>query len=261
MRSRVLALTLAGCGTWLFAASVGLAAEPEVRGPDTAAAAPAPAGRGAVVVAIGSDAQAAAKPLAREIYRDEVLRPGLDDRAARVLAGEPAAPDAPAKERELAEVRSALTTNDDAPSRRLIASLGVEQKAEIVVAVSMAEGRPVARVLRVGTARYEPIELGPTIERNEAGEIRYTWPGAAATLRKLVVVPVARSPQPLAPKQTSTPALPKAEEPARKKPFYRSAWFWGPLGAVVAAGAAVLIASKVTEDSSGVIRLKGQVAP
>ncbi|MDI1451143.1 hypothetical protein [Polyangium sp. 6x1] len=260
MRSRVLALTLVGCGTWLGAAGVCLAAEPEAPRAEVTAAAPAPAGRGAVVVAIGSGVDAAAKPLAREIYRDEALRPGLDDRSARVLAGEAAAPDAPAKERELAEVRSALTANDDAPSRRLLASLGAEQKAEIVVAVSMVGDRPVARVLRVGTARYEPIELGPTIERGEAGEIRYTWPGAAATLRKLVIVPQAAPPPPIAPKQTSTPAPPKPEEPTRK-PFYKSAWFWGPVGAVVAVGAAVLIASQVTEDSTGMVRLKGQVAP
>lgn len=258
MRSRVLALTLAGCGTWLGSAGISLAAEPEAQGPGTTAA--APASRGAVVVAIGSGVEAAAKPLAREIYRDEALRPSLDDRAARVLAGEAVPADAPAKERELAEVRSALTTNDDAPSRRLLASLGAEQKAEIVVAVSMAGDRPVARVLRVGTARYESIELGPTIERSEAGEIRYTWPGAATTLRKLVVVPQAAAPAPIAPKPTGSKALTKPEEPARK-PFYKSAWFWGPVGAIVAAGAAVLIASKVTEDSTGMVRLKGQVAP
>ncbi|MDC3959930.1 hypothetical protein [Polyangium jinanense] len=259
MRSRVLALTLAGCGTWLGSAGVSMAAEPEARG-SGATTATAPAGRGAVVVAIGSGVEAAAKPLAREIYRDEALRPSLDDRAARVLAGEAVAADAPAKERELAEVRSALTTNDDAPSRRLLASLGAEQKAEIVVAVSMAGDRPVARVLRVGTARYESIELGPTIERSEAGEIRYTWPGAAATLRKLVIVPQAAAPAPLAPKQTSTKAPAKPEEPT-PKPFYKSAWFWGPVGAIVAAGAAVLITSKVTEDSTGMVRLRGQVAP
>ncbi|MDI1484586.1 hypothetical protein [Polyangium sp. y55x31] len=258
MRSRVLALTLAGCGTWLGSTGVSLAAEPEAQSSGVTAA--APAGRGAVVVAIGSGVEAAAKPLAREIYRDEALRPGLDDRAARVLAGEVVAPDAPAKERELAEVRSALTTNDDAPSRRLLASLGAEQKAEIVVAVSMAGDRPVARVLRVGTARYESIELGPTIERNDAGEIRYTWPGATTTLRKLVIVPQAAAPAPIAPKQTPSKALAKPEEPARK-PFYKSAWFWGPVGAIVAAGAAVLITSKVTEDSTGMVRLKGQVAP
>lgn len=248
MRSRVLALTLAGCGTWLGSAGSGesLAAEPS--------------GRGAVVVAIGNDAQAAAKPLAREIYRDEALRPTVDDRVARLLAGEPAAEDAPPKERELAEVRSALTANDDAPSRRLLASLGVEQKAELVVAVSMAEGRPVARVLRVGTARYESIELGPTIERSEAGEVRYTWPGAAETVRKLVIVPKAAPPAPIAPKPTTTQASSKPEDPTRK-PFYKSAWFWGPLGAVVAAGAAIFIASQVTEDAGGVVRLRGQVAP
>ncbi|MRG92520.1 hypothetical protein [Polyangium spumosum] len=255
MRSRALALALAGCGTWLGAAGTGLAAEPEVRGQGTTASTKAT--RGAIVVAIGDGASVAAKPLAREIYRDEALRPALDDRVARVLAGEPAADDAPPKERELAEVRSALTTNDDAPSRRLLASLGVEQKAELVVAVSMAGERPVARVLRVGTARYEPIELGPTLERTEAGETRYTWPGAATTLRKLVVVPVAA---PIVPRQTSTPAPRKPEVPTRK-PFYKSAWFWGPLGAVVAAGAAVLIASQVTEDSTGMVRLRGQVAP
>ncbi len=260
MRLRVLALTLVGCGTWLGSAGVGLAEEPGAPRPEAKTS--ETAGRGVVVVAIGAGADVAAKPLAREIYRDEALRPSVDDATARVLAGEPAAADAPARLRDLAEVRFALTANDDAPSRRLVASLGAEQRAEIVVAVSMAGDRPLARVLRVGTARYEPIELGPTTERNEAGEIRYTWPGAAATLRKLVVLPPAKvaTPAPIAPKKTSTPTTPKPKEPT-PTPWHRSAWFWVPLGVVVATGAAVLIASKATEDSSGVVRLKGQVAP
>src|SRR5262245_4738244 len=57
------------------------------------AAAPRPTpretARGAVIVALGDDAAAAARPLAVAVYRDRGLRPDIDDATARVLAGEP----------------------------------------------------------------------------------------------------------------------------------------------------------------------------
>jgi hypothetical protein len=222
-----------------------------------------PKPRGAIVVALGEGSAAAAKPLAREVYRDEALRGAIEDATARVLAGDPPPEGAPQNLRELAEIRATLPASpEDAAGRRLLASIGAEQKAEIVVAVSIAGDRTIARVLRVASARYEPLELGPTVERTEAGEARFSWPGATTTLRKLVTLP----PAPTAKATTASPIAPRKMEPAAppktpERAWYKSPWFWGPVGAVVAVGAAILIASQVTADDHDTVRLTGQVVP
>jgi hypothetical protein len=227
------------------------------------AAEPVANGGGALVIAISDDAAPAAKPLAREVYKDDALRPAVDEPTARVLTGEPAPQDAPAKLRETAEIRAALPKAEgDASARRLLASLGAEHKAVVVVAVSMNGDRPIARVLRVESARYEPIELGATIETGEGGARSFQWPGATTTLRRLLAPAAATAPAPgpIAPKPVTPKPLKRPDE-SGKAPWYKSGWFWGPLGAVVGVGAAVLIASQVTKDDQAMIRLKGQVVP
>ncbi len=227
---------------------------------DARAQAPAPTtAHGALVVALGPDASAAAKALAREVYRDERLRPNVDDSAARVLAGEPAADDASESLRSLAKVRESLPTNPDDLGARLIAAIGQERQAEIVVAVSMSADRPIARVVRVASARYESVLFEATTARDDAGAVKYTWPDATTTLHKLFVV----APSP----QATAPLAPRKVESAPPKPvregssWYKSPWFWGPLGAVVATGAAILIASQATKDDVDTVRLRGQVGP
>jgi hypothetical protein len=264
-----------------------------VLGPTFAhAAEPAANGGGAIVVAISDAASPAAKPLARDVYRDDALRPSLEEPAARVLAGEAPPEGASPKLREMAEIRAALqstmgatpTTPDAAPkppeaerdaaSRRLLASLGAEHHAVLVVAVTMEGDRPVARVLRVESARYEPLELGATVETGENGARNFQWPGATTTLRRLlapapIAAPVPRTaaapvskpaPGPIAPTPVTPKPLKRPDE-SGKAPWYKSGWFWGPLGAVVGVGAAVLIASKVTTNDADTVRLKGQVVP
>jgi len=256
MRARAFALALAGCETWL-----GLAGMAHAKEPGEGAK---PASHGAIVVAIGANATGAAKPLARDVYRDEALRPAnLDETTARVLVGDIAVEDVPPKLRDTNDIRSRLSheTSNEVTNRRLLASFGVEQHAEIVVAVSVVDDRAIARVMRVSTAQYEPTEIGATIARDPAGHSNVSWPGATTTLRTFVTAPPPPAPPPpIAPVKTSAaPKTPK--EPPKGSSWYRSPWFWGPLGAVVAAGAAVLIASKATEDDGGVVRLRGQVAP
>lgn len=212
-------------------------------------------GHGALVVALGEGTANAAKPLAREIYRDEALRPMVDDEAARVLAGDKPKEGAAAKLQELASVRSSISASpEDAASLRLLASLGAERQAELVVAVSTDGTRTIARVLRVEGARYEPVELGPTIEPVPGGEPRFSWPGVTTTLHRLA------APAPLLPKKSDSTPSPVPAAPSRT-PWYKSAWFWAPLGVVAAAGAAVLIASQVTADEQSTVRLQGTVSP
>lgn len=155
-------------------------------------------GKGAVVVAVGPDGAAPARSLAHDVYRDAALKPDIDDATARVLIGEqqpPAAPSAPAdgagdaaaKLRELGELRASVSgAGSDAAARRLLAAIGTDLKARVVVSVTMEGGRPVAKVLRVETSAFEGVELGATIETTPSGEKLYQWPGALETLRKLV---------------------------------------------------------------------------
>jgi hypothetical protein len=166
----------------LLAATVILAGYGEAR-----AAEPAPMKKGAVVVAVGDESAAAARPLARDVYREEALRPPIDDAAARVLAGEPTPAGAPAKLVELGELRASVArTGSDAAARRLLASLGESARARIVISVTVGEGgRPVAKVLRVETAAFESVELGATVETTPEGEKAFRWPGAVATLLPL----------------------------------------------------------------------------
>lgn len=236
------------------------------------AAEPAASDKGAIVVAISDDASPAAKPLARDVYRDEALRPAVDEPTARVLTGEPAPADASPKLREVAEIRAGLTKAEgDAAARRLLASLGAEQHAVLVIAVSMTGDRPVARVLRVASASYENVELGATIETGEGGARNFQWPGATTTLHRLLTpagaaapapaAGTAAAPAPIAPKPVAPKKPLKRPDESGKAPWYKSGWFWGPLGAVVAVGAGVFIASQVTSDDVNNIRLKGQVVP
>lgn len=223
------------------------------------APAPKPASRGALIVALGNNVTPAAKTLARDVYRDERLQPDVDEATARILTGEPAAADAPASLQALARVRESLPVTPDDLGAKLIAALGQERHAEIVVAVSMTADRPMARVVRVASAKYESVLIEATAERGEGDVVRYAWPGATTILHQLFVTPAAPPPTgPIAPRKIDA-SPPKPAE--KSSVWYKSPWFWGPLGAVVATGAAIFIASQVTKDDVDTLRLRGQVVP
>lgn len=220
----------------------------------------APTPHGALVVALGSNTTAATKALAREVYRDERLQPpNVDEATVRVLAGEPAAADAPASLQSLARVRESLPTTPDDLGAKLIAAIGQERHVEIVVAVSMGADRPIARVVRVASAKYETVLVEATVERGDAESVKVSWPGATTVLHQLFLTS--------APPQATGPIAPRKVESAAPKPagqgssWYKSPWFWGPLGAVVATGAAILIASQVTKDDVDSVHLRGRVGP
>lgn len=209
--------------------------------------------RGAVVVALGEDASAAARPLAYDVYRDEALRPLVDDATARVLVGEPPAEGAPRSLADLAEVRRSIAPAvPDAASRRLLASLGGDVRARLVVSVAMVDGKPVARVLRVAGATFEWATLSATPDAAAA----WAWPSAVATLRGFVPAPA-----PLAPVADRPAPAPAPAAPPGKPPFWKSAWFWAPLGVLVTAGVTVLVVSQTTDTQASTIHLQGRVAP
>jgi hypothetical protein len=85
---------------------------------------PASGPAGVVVVALPG-ATGAAWPLARDVYATAGLRPSaIDEGRARVLCGEPAAPDATPDLRDLAADVAAIR-GDDAPSRALLGDISL----------------------------------------------------------------------------------------------------------------------------------------
>ena len=98
-----------------------------------------------IVVAIG-DAGPAARALAMEVYRDGELRPPIDEATARVLAGDAPVEAAAARLKEIAELRASVArAPEDLVRRRLLASIGTDLGAAMVVTVTIDAGRPVAR--------------------------------------------------------------------------------------------------------------------
>lgn len=229
------------------------------------APAPAAAAHGAIVVALGDDAARAARALAREVYADPALRPTIDEVTARALTGAPAA-EGSDRAAEITAIRSAAARAEaDAAARRLLASLGAEAGAALVVAVRLEGGRPVAKVLRVATATYAPLELGATLHRDERGaseSARYAWPGAAASLRAALAAPSSASAPPPPHRPAAAGAAPTSSQPAdRSPPFWRSPWFWGALGAAALLGGAAFAISQASDDAGPTLLVRGRIAP
>ncbi|WP_437810219.1 hypothetical protein [Sorangium sp. So ce1078] len=251
------------------------------------AAAPRSALRGAVVVAVDDASAEAARALARALYRDPALRPPIDEAAAQVLAGDPPRPDAPAAAKELAEVRRSAGRAESEPvARGLLASLGAGAGAALVVAVTTAQGHPVARVLRVAGASYAPLELGATVQRTADGAAApagatFDWPGAGAAVRALLAgeerpagatgraaappahVPSQRGPVgPRAGVDLTASTVPAGDRGSSERPsMWSSPWFWGPLAGVVATGIVVLVLAQAGGDDGETVHLRGRIAP
>ena len=117
------------------------------------------------MIAIGDAAGPAARALAMDVYRDALLRPPIDEATARVLAGDAPAAGAPAKMKEIAELRASVArAESELVMRRLLASIGSDLGAPLVVTVALDGGRPIARALRSSGAALQRIELGATTE-------------------------------------------------------------------------------------------------
>jgi hypothetical protein len=217
--------------------------------------------QGAIVVAASDDAGPAARALALEVYREPLLRPRIDEATAKVLAGGAPAPGAPARLAEIAEVRASIVkAGSELIARRLLVSLGSELGAALVVEVTIDGGHPGARAVKPGSAGFERVELGATVETAADGTRTYRWPGAASALRTLVP---GGEPPPM-PKGAPAPTTPLPPPPvavsSEQRPFWKSPWFWGPVAGVAAAGITVLILTRVT-SSSGDVHLTGTVGP
>jgi len=248
--------------------------------PPVASASSAPvvtAPHGAVVVAVNDDAGPAAKALAHEVYREPSLRPGIDEATARVLTGDvtpapatldPATPPPTAAAARLAEITalrgSIAASVTDITTRHLLASLGTSLRADLVVAVSLDGGHAVARVLHAGTASFEHVELGASVEVAADGARTFVWPGAATTLRGFLPAPpappVTEAPKPAAKPPAALISKPKPEL-SDQRPVWKSPWFWAALGGVATVGITVFVLSKTTGNTPNTVHLDGSVDP
>ncbi|MBI4702437.1 MAG: hypothetical protein HY744_15060 [Deltaproteobacteria bacterium] len=226
-------------------------------GPRAAAAA---ARDGAVVVGLGQAARPAAKDLARAVYGDALLRPGLDEASARVLVGEPVAPGAAARASELRVVWEALAAGPEpSVAVRLLSSIGSELGDELVVAVDASGPSASARVLRVASGRFLSVRLGaeaPGPAAGQAGATAARWPDAVAVLRGLLAAASAGG-------RAAVPAAAPGRRGGNGSDLdlLGSPWFWGGLGTLAAIGVAVFVAAQVSRDDTDTVRLQGRVSP
>ena len=240
------------------------AAQPATARPAATAAAAPRATRGVVVVGIGDEARADARALARVLYRDAALRPAVSDDEARVLAGDPAAEGAPARVRELAELRASAAASGDAGQRRLLAAIGEETGARGVVTVTRTPGvegaaaRVTARVLDPARAAYAAVTIAREGDPAE-------WPEGAPAMVSAALPPAPAA----APKPPPPPIKPEKPGPSldgllpseQQRSRFSAPWFLAGLGAVVTAAVTIFVIVETTSSDGETFRLQGRVPP
>jgi hypothetical protein len=252
---------------WALLSPAALAA------PTPAKKKPAATSSSAAVVAMRPEARAAARALARLVYRDAQLRPRFDEASARALMGEPPAETAAREVVELSEVVASLAASDDAVRRRLLAATGKELGVALVVLVDADDAGASARVLRVSEQRFLGVTLAP--KASEEGD--FDWRDGLGMLRGLVAQPapgprrtaakprpdkpVAKKPAPLAPRNPAASEPGDAEADDDQASLLTSPWFWGGLGVVVSVGVTVLVLSQTAFKEPDIITLEGRVSP
>jgi hypothetical protein len=183
---------------------------------------------GIAVLAQGSSKDDA-WPLAQAIYADAMLRPSLDEKRARALAGEDVE-----DMKDLVELRAGVK-GDDAASRQLLSTIADQLSVDAILVVSSdGTGHTTARSFSTSTKAFDAAVY---VARRDGDVV--SWPGVIDSLHERWTAP----PTPVPPA-----TKPKAVENAISKPFYLSPWFWGAIGAALVGGLAIVLA---TQDASG----------
>jgi hypothetical protein len=221
--------------------------------PQPATAMPSMTPTGLVVVAVPG-ATDAAWPLARDLYASPTVRPaGIDEAHARVLCGDPPAPDAPVETRELAADVTALH-GEDAPSRALLADIARRLSVRGVVVVFPGSPRASARVFLAETGAFDAA----TYAQDPAPAT--AWSAAVASLTRAFggsSAPPVEGPTTALPRIATHDGPTIENEPPRHRRFYESGWFWGAVGAALFAGGAVYFATR--DNGPETIHLQLQV--
>lgn len=211
---------------------------------------------------LGAGDPQAAFSLARALYTGRLRPPGLDEKRARVLAGEAPAADAPADLRELAELRAGVN-GEDAASRKLLAGMCQDFGLAGIVVVSRAiaaapsgsegeaPGSVTARLFVAETGEFDAARYAPLAGQTGAA----AWRPVIASLEQRF--PVARPAVASALSPTSNSAAPRKASEKESRPFYASPWFWGALGAAALLGTGAYFASR--SENSDAINLQLRV--
>ncbi len=192
---------------------------------------PATSRRGVGVIAIGDGAADATWPVALAIYGEASLRPRIEDRDARALAGGQLPKDAPKATAELAELR-AQVRGDDTASRLLLKEIARRTAAVALVLVwPKTDAKPTEA--RIYDAAGDVVE--PTLHREGTAG----WDALVGTLRgRYAKVEPATTPT-----TTSTATTPGKDGSSGKgSSVLKSPWFWGAV-ALAVAGAVVWAAT------------------
>jgi hypothetical protein len=213
-------------------------------------------GSGVAVLALDGATDAAWR-LAARVYRGPLRPTGLDEAHARALVGEAPAAGAPRDLQDLAETRSAVH-GEDAPSRRLLGSLASQLGVEAIVVVQKDGGAPAtARVYLASNGMFDAARYA---------EDNGSWEPTAASLERTLKADshVAATPVGAPPSDVpvfNTKGDGKTDPPPSDgpKPFYKSVWFWGALGAAVFAGGAVFLATRDNSDTGGPMHVQMKV--
>ncbi len=219
-------------------------------------------GRGVAVLAVDGATDAAWR-LAARVYRGPLRPTSLDEVHARALVGDaPASGASGARDvQDLAETRAAIH-GEDAPSRRLLASLAAQLGVEAVVVVQKdaSSGTATARVFLASNGAFDAARYA---------EDNGSWEPTATSLERTLRVDSRADTQPgakttdapVGPTSASSNTPPNGEpRPADgSKAFYKSVWFWGALGAAVFAGGAIFLATRDNGDGSGPMHVQVKV--
>jgi hypothetical protein len=201
--------------------------------------------------------------LARAVYGSSLRPRSLDELRARILAGDPA-PIAGTKDvRELAELRGGVN-GDDAASRRLLAAIAQQLGVQALLVVSRSrpaepvggdagpdEATATVEADAGAASSSSPAPASARLFLAETGELdaaRYE-PDGSGGWRGTVSSLSGRFPPPpsVATAQVQGPP-PKLVPKEEDKPFYRSPWLWGALGAAALVGAFFFFVSQDTGD-------------
>lgn len=203
--------------------------------------------RGVAVTAADDASTDAAWALAATVYADEQLRPrALDEPTARVLAGDPPGPTAPARHLELSALRRSFAPSSTTAAPLLLAlsrELGV---SGVIVVWTDPSGQTNARLLVASPPGFVAHDLRPSVGAN----LRLDWSDTTAWLHTL-----ARAGSP--PSRLPPPSKP-SQPPPQQGSFLGSGWFWGAV--VMAAGAGVLLYSlSSNNEPSSTVHVQGRV--
>ena len=219
---------------------------------------PHASGTGVAVLALDGATDAAWR-LAARVYRGPLRPTSLDEVHARALVGEPPAPGAPRDLQDLAETRGAVH-GEDAPSRRLLASLAAQLGVLAIVVVqkdaTSGGGPATARVFLASNDAFDAARYA-----EDSG----SWEPTAASLERTLRADTRANGQPAgdaARPSSEVPVAPtrgEAQPSDGSKPFYRSVWFWGALGAAVFAGGAIFLATRDNGDGAGPMHVQVKI--